>query len=116
MSLSLAFIISRQTPYYFWKVLLPLYLVTALSFTAFHYETDDLTERSALTSSYFLASFAMLYVVGDSLLAEAAGFARSSLRLSTPAVRPWADESHPIRHFPSATASVRGESSLQLGV
>jgi hypothetical protein len=67
MSLSLLFVISRQTPYYFWKVLLPLYLVTALSFTAFHYDTDNLTERSALTSSYFLASFAMLYVVGDSL-------------------------------------------------
>ena len=41
--------------------------VTALSFTTFHYETDDLVERSALTSTYFLSAFAMLYVVGDSL-------------------------------------------------
>jgi hypothetical protein len=65
--LSLVFVISRQTSYYFWKVILPLYLVTALSFTAFHFDTEDLVNRSALTSSYFLAAFAMLYVVGDSL-------------------------------------------------
>ena len=31
------------------------------------HDTDDLVERSALTSSYFLSAFAMLYVVGDSL-------------------------------------------------
>jgi hypothetical protein len=56
-----------MTPYYFWKVMLPLYLVTALSFTVFDYDTDDLVERSALTSAYFLAAFAMLYVVGEAL-------------------------------------------------
>jgi len=30
---AVVFIVSRLTPYYFWKVLLPLYLVTVLSFT-----------------------------------------------------------------------------------
>jgi hypothetical protein len=51
------------------KALLPLYLVTALSFTTFDVPTDSMgiVERYSMISTYFLAAFAMLYVVGESL-------------------------------------------------
>lgn len=63
----LSFHVTRMAGYYFWKALLPLYLLTALSMTTFHFETNDLAARSGTVSTYFLAAFAMLYVVGESL-------------------------------------------------
>ena len=38
----LSFHVTRQLVYYFWKALLPLYLLTALSMTTFQFETDNL--------------------------------------------------------------------------
>ena len=35
--------------------------------TTFHFETDNLSDRSGTVSTYFLAAFAMLYVVGATL-------------------------------------------------
>jgi len=66
-SVVLAFHVSRKSAYYFWKALLPLYLLTVLSMSTFHFETDNLSDRNATISTYFLAAFAMLYVVGASL-------------------------------------------------
>ena len=65
--LHIAIHISRSAGYYFWKALLPLYLLTILSFTTFEFEVDDLSSRNDTVSTYFLAAFAMLYVVGESL-------------------------------------------------
>ena len=45
----------------------PLYALALLNFTALAFETDDLGERIATTSTFFLAAFAMLYVVGEHL-------------------------------------------------
>jgi len=59
--------VARKYPYYFWKVMLPLYLITFLSFSSFHFEVADLEPRVNTISTYILASFAMLYVVGDVL-------------------------------------------------
>ena len=59
--------VTRRSGYYFWKALLPLYLLTALSMSTFHFNTDNLSDRTATVSTYFLAAFAMLYVVGASL-------------------------------------------------
>jgi len=59
--------ISRGAAYYFWKALMPLYLLTILSFTTFEFDVDDLPSRNETVSTYFLAAFAMLYVVGESL-------------------------------------------------
>jgi len=59
--------ISRGALYYFWKALMPLYLLTILSFTTFEFDVDDLPSRNETVSTYFLAAFAMLYVVGESL-------------------------------------------------
>eukprot|EP01050_Picozoa_sp_SAG11_P027007 SAG11_NODE_6676_length_1269_cov_1.089744_1_plen_210_part_00 len=63
----LCYHVTRKPGYYFWKALLPLYLLTALSMTTFHFETDNLSDRSSTVSTYFLAAFAMLYVVGAAL-------------------------------------------------
>lgn len=65
--LHIAVHISRGAAYYFWKALMPLYLLTILSFTTFEFEVDDLSSRNDTVSTYFLAAFAMLYVVGESL-------------------------------------------------
>ena len=46
---------------------MPLYLVTALSFTTFEFEVDDLENRNNTVLTTFLAAFAMLYVVGEAL-------------------------------------------------
>lgn len=59
--------INRKAAFYFWKALLPIYLLIMLSMTSFHFETDNLEARSSTVSTYFLAAFAMLYVVGSSL-------------------------------------------------
>jgi hypothetical protein len=59
--------ISRNPGHYFMKALVPLYLLTTLSMTTFHFETDNLSDRNQTVSTYFLAAFAMLYVVGEAL-------------------------------------------------
>jgi hypothetical protein len=61
------FHVTRKSAYYFWKALLPLYLLTILSMSTFHFATDNLDSRVATVSTYFLAAFAMLYVVGATL-------------------------------------------------
>ena len=62
-----SFHVTRKARYYFWKALLPLYLLTLLSMSTFHFDCDDFEGRSSTVSTYFLAAFAMLYVVGSSL-------------------------------------------------
>ena len=64
---SINFHLSRKSGYYFWKALLPLYLLTALSMSTFQLDTDSLPDRNSTVSTYFLAAFAMLYVVGEAL-------------------------------------------------
>ena len=59
MSLSIA-VAMYEAGYYFWKALLPLYLLTVLSMSTFHFETDDLVSRVGTVSTYFLSAFAML--------------------------------------------------------
>jgi hypothetical protein len=64
---SLSLHVTRNSAYYFWKARLPLYLLIALSMSAFHFETDNLEARVSTVSTYFLAAFAMLYVVEAAL-------------------------------------------------
>jgi hypothetical protein len=59
--------LARNSIFYFWKALMPLYLLTSLSFCLFAFATDDIEARFSIISTYFLAAFAMLYVVGESL-------------------------------------------------
>ena len=61
------FHVARKSSFYFWKALLPLYLLTGLAFSAFFFETDNLSDRNQTVATYFLAAFAMLYVVGEAL-------------------------------------------------
>lgn len=61
------FHVRRKASYYLWKVLLPLYLLTMLAMTTFHHKTDNISDRASLASTYFLAAFALLYVVGECL-------------------------------------------------
>lgn len=58
---------SRRSNYFVWKVLLPLFTMMSLAMTAFGMDPTDVPSRSSLVSTYFLATFAMLFVVGDSL-------------------------------------------------
>ena len=58
---------SRKSKFYFWKAVIPLYFLIFLSTTTFSFEVSNLSDRNATISTYFLACFAMLYVVGDAL-------------------------------------------------
>ena len=49
------------------KALVPLYFLMILSFGTFEFDVDDLSNRNGSVSTYFLAAFAMLYVVGEAL-------------------------------------------------
>ena len=47
---------------------MPLYLLTLLNLASVSaFETDNLSDRIATTATFFLAAFAMLYVVGSAL-------------------------------------------------
>eukprot|EP01046_Picozoa_sp_COSAG06_P044168 COSAG06_NODE_5907_length_3217_cov_4.295382_6_plen_104_part_00 len=45
----------------------PLMLLAFLSSSTYDFDTDDIAGRSDSVATYFLAAFAMLYVVGESL-------------------------------------------------
>lgn len=66
-TMQLGFHVTRKSGYYFWKALLPLYLLTALSMGTFQFDTDNLSDRYNTVMATFLAAFAMLYVVGATL-------------------------------------------------
>eukprot|EP01050_Picozoa_sp_SAG11_P004525 SAG11_NODE_291_length_11180_cov_102.040155_16_plen_398_part_00 len=59
--------VTRKSGYYFWKCLMPIHLLTVLSMSTFHFETDNLSDRVSTVTTIFLAAFAMLYVVGAAL-------------------------------------------------
>ena len=52
----LSFHVTRKSAFYFWKCLLPLYLLFTLSLSTFHLETDNLEARVSTVSTYCLAS------------------------------------------------------------
>jgi hypothetical protein len=49
------------------QALLPLYLLTGLSFSAFNFEPDEMEQRYNTIATYFLAAFSMMYVVGEAM-------------------------------------------------
>ena len=55
----------RQISFYFFKVVVPLILITCLNFMGFH--LDTIGERLANNVSLFLSALALLYVVGQDL-------------------------------------------------
>jgi hypothetical protein len=57
--------VSRHCGFYFWKVVLPLYFLMAMSFSTFMFEVDELEQRVNVISTMFLAAFAVLYVVNE---------------------------------------------------
>jgi hypothetical protein len=65
--INIGFHVSRRSMFYFWKVLLPLYLLTLLSFQVYVFHPRELEARVNTTATYFLAAFAMLYVVAQGL-------------------------------------------------
>jgi hypothetical protein len=65
--INVGFHVARRTAFYFWKVLGPLYIITFLSFTVYIYPPRDLRSRGSITATYFLAAFAMLYVLQGTL-------------------------------------------------
>jgi hypothetical protein len=65
--ININFLITRKVPFYFYKALLPLWLLTGLSFSTFFFPIKDLSDRTSTVATYFLAAFAMLYVVGEAL-------------------------------------------------
>lgn len=65
--LIISFHLTRKWRYYFWKALLPLYLLTILAFGTFEIPVDNIPARNDSVATYFLAAFAMLYVVDQTL-------------------------------------------------
>ena len=63
--LQIRFNLVRQVNFYFFKVVIPLFLITCLNFMGFSLET--LGERLSNNVSLFLSALALLYVVGQDL-------------------------------------------------
>lgn len=60
--------VARKPSFFFSKGVLPLWLLTYLStIDVYNLEVSDVSTRSGLIATYFLAAFAMLYVVGEAL-------------------------------------------------
>jgi hypothetical protein len=57
----------RDANYYFMKVISPVCMLTMLSLHVYLFDPVNISDRVATTATYFLAAFAMLYVVSDSL-------------------------------------------------
>ena len=68
-SLVVCYHVTRKTSFYFYKVIVPLYLLTALSFFVFFFPdtAEDLPDRINFIATCFLASAAMLYVISAEL-------------------------------------------------
>lgn len=66
-NIKLAVHVSRSWGFFFWKVMLPILMLALLSFSTYGFETSDFAGRSSNVATYFLAAFAMLYVVGEHL-------------------------------------------------
>eukprot|EP01052_Picozoa_sp_SAG31_P033167 SAG31_NODE_3714_length_3957_cov_3.388025_4_plen_405_part_00 len=66
-TLSLSFYVSRKSGYYFFKVMMPLYVLIFLTVGTFHYGTASVSDRYDSVMTTFLAAFAMLYVVSVDL-------------------------------------------------
>jgi len=65
MQLSLHF--ARKWQYYFWKVVVPLETCTLLCFSTFAFMPNELADRTAISTTMFLATCALLYVIGAEL-------------------------------------------------
>jgi len=61
------FHLRRRSIYYIWKVVFPLFLSTVFSFTSFLYHKDEIADRNNTALTMFLATVAILFVVGSSL-------------------------------------------------
>lgn len=59
--------VSRRASYYMWKACLPLWLMALMNCTIFIFPTEDFQDRIQASSTFFLSTFAMLYVVGEAL-------------------------------------------------
>ena len=58
---------SRKSMYYVWKAILPLHLLSVLSFTGMALDVDDYASRAGLLATFLLAALVMLFVIGDYL-------------------------------------------------
>ena len=58
---------SRKSMYYVWKAILPLHLLSVLSFTGMALDVDDYSSRAGLLATFLLAALVMLFVIGDYL-------------------------------------------------
>eukprot|EP01043_Picozoa_sp_COSAG02_P009780 COSAG02_NODE_335_length_24359_cov_282.817354_17_plen_461_part_00 len=67
ITFDLTFHLVREPGYYLSKVLVPIILLTVLSFGMFFFPVEDFHTRLSFTMSCFLSTFAMLYVVGAAL-------------------------------------------------
>ena len=65
--IEVSFHVARNSAFYVWKVMLPVYLLTLLSFQVYAFHPAELEARVNTTATYFLAAFAMLYVVSGDL-------------------------------------------------
>ena len=59
--------LARMPAFYVFKVLVPLYMLAIFGFRTFFYDVADVENRDANTTTMFLSSFAVLYVVSDLL-------------------------------------------------
>jgi hypothetical protein len=66
-TIGLKIFISRNTNYYVWKIIVPLFLITILNFLGLFIPGQELADRLAHSTTLFLAAMALIYVVADDL-------------------------------------------------
>jgi hypothetical protein len=59
--------VSRNSQYYFYKVLVPLLLIMCLNFGAFALPVDSLNDRLQFAVGLFLSAFALMYVISEDM-------------------------------------------------
>ncbi|EDQ84226.1 uncharacterized protein MONBRDRAFT_39352 [Monosiga brevicollis MX1] len=59
--------LQRRSSFYLWKLVLPLFLSTVFCFSSFFFEPDNLSDRNATSLTMFLATAALLFVIGSLL-------------------------------------------------
>ena len=59
--------VARRSSFFWFKIMLPLYMLVILSFSVFAQGNDGIADRNTVVATYFLAANAMLYVLSGYL-------------------------------------------------
>ena len=57
----------REPGFYLWKIVMPIFLTTAICFSSLLFQNDELEARISTSATMFLTTMALLFVVSTDL-------------------------------------------------